>query len=120
MKSLYLFIGCLIALSWQSLRAQTHINPDTAVVTQHQTTIKGVAMSYHATTGNQPVWDEWGNPIAAVNYTYYERDGIKDRSTRPLVISFNGGPGTASVWMQIAYTGPVLLNLDEEGNPVQP
>ena len=77
-------------------------------------------MSYHATTGNQPVWDEWGNPIAAVNYTYYERDGIKDRSTRPLVISFNGGPGTASVWMQIAYTGPVLLNLDEEGNPVQP
>ena len=77
-------------------------------------------MSYHATTGNQPVWDEWGNPIAAANYTYYVRDGIKDRSTRPLVISFNGGPGTASVWMQIAYTGPVLLNLDEEGNPVQP
>ncbi|MFB9081093.1 hypothetical protein ACFFWB_27455 [Flavobacterium procerum] len=53
-------------------------------------------------------------------YTYYERSDVKDRDSRPLVISFNGGPGSASVWMEIAYTGPSLLNIDDEGYPVQP
>ena len=52
--------------------------------------------------------------------SYYTRDGISDRSTRPLLISFNGGPGSASVWMHIAYTGPMILNVDDEGFPVQP
>jgi len=37
-----------------------------------------------------------------------------------LVISFNGGPGSASVWMHIAYTGPQVLNVDDEGYPLQP
>jgi carboxypeptidase C (cathepsin A) len=32
-------------------------------------------------------------------YTYYERSDVKDRASRPLVISFNGGPGSASVWI---------------------
>ena len=36
------------------------------------------------------------------------------------MISFNGGPGSASVWMHIAYTGPKILNIDSEGFPVQP
>ncbi|RZM00678.1 MAG: carboxypeptidase, partial [Pedobacter sp.] len=53
-------------------------------------------------------------------YTYYERSDVKDKETRPLVISFNGGPGSASVWMHIAYTGPVVLNIDDEGYPIQP
>ena len=39
---------------------------------------------------------------------------------RPLVISFNGGPGTPSCWMEIGYTGPRILNVDDEGYPVQP
>ena len=39
---------------------------------------------------------------------------------RPLLISFNGGPGSASVWMHVAYTGPKILNIDDEGYPVQP
>lgn len=45
---------------------------------------------------------------------------VKDNSDRPLVISFNGGPGSASVWMHLAYTGPKILKIDDEGYPVQP
>lgn len=99
---------------------QKKINPDSTVITKHQSTINGQAVAYTATMGTQPVWDEDGEPVASVSYTYYERDGVKDRDTRPLVISFNGGPGTPSVWMQIAYTGPTLINIDDEGYPVQP
>ncbi len=100
--------------------AQRSINPDSAVTTKQQVTVKGKRIAYNATTGMQPVWDENGKTIAGLFYTYYERSDIKDRATRPLVISFNGGPGSASVWMHIAYTGPRLLNIDDEGYPVQP
>lgn len=93
---------------------------ESTVVTQHQVTIKGQRISYKAVTGTLPVWDETGKAIAGLFYTYYERSDVKDKVNRPLVISFNGGPGSASVWMHIAYTGPVLLNIDEEGYPVQP
>ncbi len=95
-------------------------NPDKTVSTDHTTTIKGQRISYKATTGTMPVWDEEGKCIAGLFFTYYERADIKDRSARPLVISFNGGPGSASVWMHIAYTGPRLLSIDDEGYPIQP
>ncbi|MFL9481959.1 S10 family peptidase [Chitinophagaceae bacterium LWZ2-11] len=96
------------------------LNVDSAIVTKHSVTIKGQSVAYTATAGSIPVWDEEGRPIAGVFYTYYERDDVKDKAARPLVISFNGGPGTPSVWMEIGYTGPRLLNIDDEGYPVQP
>lgn len=83
-------------------------------------TIKGQRVPYRVTTGTQPVWDEDGEPVASVFYVYYERTDVRDRSSRPLVISFNGGPGSASVWMHIGYTGPRFLRIDDEGYPVQP
>lgn len=95
-------------------------NPDSYVTTEHITTIKGQKVPFQAMTGTMPVWDEEGKAIAGLFYTYYERSDVKDRSNRPLVISFNGGPGSASVWMHIAYTGPHLLNIDDEGYPLQP
>lgn len=95
-------------------------NPDEVVVTQHTTTINGKSIPYKATTGTMPVWDEKGKTIAGVFFVYYERMDVKDKANRPLTISFNGGPGTASVWMHIGYTGPYLLNIDDEGYPIQP
>lgn len=93
---------------------------DTTVTTQHSVTINGQSISYTATTGTQPVWDEHGKPTAALHYTYYTRNNIKDRASRPLLFSFNGGPGSGSVWMHLAYTGPRVLKIDDEGYPVQP
>lgn len=95
-------------------------NPDNTVTTEHEVTIKGTKVPYKAITGMQPVWDREGKVEAGVFFTYYERTDVKDRTTRPLVISFNGGPGTASLWMEIGYTGPRILNVDDEGYPVQP
>jgi carboxypeptidase C (cathepsin A) len=111
---LLFFLGLLLSYS-QSRK----IPIDTLVVTTHNTTIKGQTFSYKATTGTQPVWDKEGEPIATLFYTYYKRNNTKS-ANRPLIISFNGGPGSASVWMHIAYTGPRILNIDDEGYPVQP
>jgi len=93
---------------------------DAQQTTTHSTKIKGQKIKYSATTGTQPVWDEEGNATASLFYTYYQRTDIKDNSKRPLLISFNGGPGSASVWMHVAYTGPKILNVDDEGYPLQP
>ncbi len=93
---------------------------DTTITTQHSVTINGTPISYTATTGTQPVWDEMGKPIASLHYTYYTRNNIKNRAARPLLFSFNGGPGSGSVWMHLAYTGPRILKIDDEGYPVQP
>ncbi|RAV29797.1 S10 family peptidase [Sinomicrobium soli] len=112
----------LICLSFYGmLTAQKRTIPaDTAVTTSHEVTVNGTRFSYTATTGMQPVWGKDDHAIATLYYTYYEKKNIKDRASRPLVISFNGGPGSASVWMHIAYTGPRLLNIDDEGYPVMP
>ena len=58
--------------------------------------------------------------MAYLHYTYYERTDVRDKASRPLFISFNGGPGSGSVWMHLAYTGPRILKVDDEGFPVQP
>ena len=93
---------------------------ESEVVTQHEVTIKGKKVPFSAKAGTQPVWDEEGMPIATLFFTYYERTDVKDKDRRPLVISFNGGPGSASVWMHLAYTGPRILKIDDEGFPIQP
>lgn len=100
--------------------AAVRVIVDTAIRSTDVVTIKGKPVPYRVTVGMQPVWDEKNAPVASLFYTYYERSDVTDRSARPLVISFNGGPGSASVWMHIAYTGPKSLRIDAEGYPVQP
>lgn len=95
-------------------------NPDTSIVTLQELTVKGQKIPYKAIAGTLPVWNEQGKAIAGLFYTYYERTDIRDRAARPLVFSFNGGPGSASVWMHLAYTGPKILHIDDEGYPLQP
>ena len=93
---------------------------DTSIITRHQLTANGERFDYTAQAGTQPVWDKDGKVVATVHYTYYRRDDKNNLKDRPLVFSFNGGPGSGSVWMHLAYTGPKLLNIDDEGYPLQP
>ncbi|HBK87732.1 MAG TPA: carboxypeptidase [Cyclobacteriaceae bacterium] len=111
----------LLMLSTALIAQKTRkLNADSTITTSWEVTVKGKRFPYTATTGTQPVWDEEGKAIAALEFTYYERTDVTNRASRPLIISFNGGPGSASVWMHIAYTGPRLLEIDSEGYPVQP
>lgn len=119
MKSIILFLVFFCA-NMLLYGQDIEIPSDTTVISNHSVTIKGQKVSYIATTGTQPVWDENGKAIATLFYTYYKRSGTTNMAERPLVISFNGGPGSASVWMHLAYTGPKVLNIDDEGYPQQP
>jgi carboxypeptidase C (cathepsin A) len=115
----YLFF--ILVISFISIQAQdSRIPVDTTVVTISEVVINGQKITYKATTGMQPVWDDHGEIIASLYYTYYKRTNIKSSPERPIIMSFNGGPGSASVWMHIAYTGPKVLRIDDEGYPIQP
>ena len=115
-------VCCFGASLPPSLPAQTRGLPaDTAVVTRHTISIGGQPVAYTAEVGTQPVYlDDAPEASAYLHYTYYTRDGVEAVNERPLLISFNGGPGSGSVWMHLAYTGPKLLSVDDEGYPVQP
>jgi carboxypeptidase C (cathepsin A) len=93
---------------------------DTAITTEHVVTIGGQQVPYRATVGTIPVFGDDGAPIASLLFTYYERSDVQDRTERPLTFSFNGGPGSGSLWMHLGYTGPKQLLIDDEGYPVQP
>ena len=116
------FFGLIFLLVFPLLAVaqEVEIPADTAISSSHEATINGDNVPYRATIGNQPVWNEDGKPIATLFYTFYERTDVNEQSSRPLVISFNGGPGSASLWMHLGYTGPQKLRISDEGFPVQP
>ena len=93
---------------------------DTKLTNTAVATIRGARVPYRVTTGTQPVYGEDGGTIAALHYTFYERTDVSDTARRPLFISFNGGPGSGSLWMHLGYTSPKQLVIDDEGFPVQP
>ncbi len=115
-----LAVGTFSQIGQAATEHSRTIEAERAVTTNHSVKINGKNVQYSATIGMQPVWDEQGDAIATLNYTYYQRSKVKDNTRRPLLISFNGGPGSASVWMHLAYTGPRVLKIDDEGYPVQP
>ena len=115
-----LIIGVLLLFSMAAIAQNREIPVEFTQSQEGEVNIKGKKVPYNATIGTQPVWAEDGHPIATLFYTYYRRTDVDNTDRRPLVISFNGGPGSASVWMHLAYTGPKILKIDDEGYPIQP
>ena len=114
-------LSFVLFISFCSVYSQNRmLEAESAITTKHTVTVKNKLIPYSATAGTQPVWDKDGEVIASLFYTYYKRSDIKNDAPRPLLISFNGGPGSASVWMHVAYTGPRILKIDSEGYPIQP
>ena len=97
-----------------------HLPVDTTITTADEVEIQDETVPYEVTTGTQPVYGDEDEPVASVHYTYYERTDVDDTDERPLVFSFNGGPGSGSLWMHLGYTSPKLLEIDAEGYPIQP
>lgn len=90
------------------------------VETQHAITIDGTEIAYTARAGTILLRDEEDKPTASVFYIAYTRDGVSDLSMRPITFSFNGGPGSSSVWMHLGLLGPRRVVLKEDGSALPP
>ena len=80
--------------------------------TKHSVTIGGRRISYTATTGNLLLRTEQGAPTASIFFIAYTRDDAGGSAQRPMTFSFNGGPGSSSVWLHLGTLGPrrVVMN----------
>jgi carboxypeptidase C (cathepsin A) len=119
-------------------------------VTAHSITVDGKVIKYHATAGYMLLKQEEGKPLvppgggpggtspgvsddkdvkktkeglelkAKVFFVAYTLDDVADPGTRPVTFAFNGGPGSASIWLHMASMGPRRANLDDEGEAPPP
>lgn len=83
-------------------------------VTHHQVTVDGKALKYTATVGRLPIKRDDGKIEAEMFYVAYTLDG-QDPAKRPLTFAFNGGPGSASIWLHMGALGPRRVVLEPDG-----
>jgi len=84
------------------------------VVTHHQITVDGKLLKYTATAGRLPIKRGDGKIEAEMFYVAYTLDG-QDAAKRPLTFAFNGGPGSASIWLHMGALGPRKVVLQPDG-----
>ena len=84
------------------------------VVTHHQVTVDGKLLKYTATTGRLPIKRGDGKIEAEMFFVAYTLDG-QEPAKRPLTFAFNGGPGSASIWLHMGALGPRRVVLQPDG-----
>jgi carboxypeptidase C (cathepsin A) len=111
---------------------------DNIVATHHTVTIDGREIRYTATTGtmvlkeesekggdtkNEAEGDKPKAEIFFVAYTLDQDESTPDaehRRTRPVTFSFNGGPGSSSVWLHLGLLGPRRVEMGDAGELLPP
>ncbi len=97
---------------------------DNLSVTHHSVTINGEEIRYTATTGTLVLSEEsekeGEKAKASVFFVAYTRDDVEDVAHRPITFSFNGGPGSSSVWLHLGVLGPRRIKPDVTEAPPKP
>ena len=106
---------------------------DSFVVTHHSILCGGKKISYTATAGRMILKEEivqkegdqknqyeGEKPRAEIFFVAYTLDGVDDPTKRPITFAFNGGPGSASIWIHMGLLGPKRVLLNDDGTPLPP
>lgn len=89
---------------------------ESPVVTQHEIQVGGKPLSYTVTTGMMPIKSEEGEKEADIFFMAYTRNDAGEMAQRPLMFSFNGGPGSSSVWLHLGALGPKRVKMGDDGS----
>ena len=120
MRNTYLLIlGLLLCLtSWaQEPKKETTPKPipkAKSFVTDHQGTFGGKSINYTATAKETFLSNKNGDSIATFWSVAYAKSPMGDVSKRPVTFVFNGGPGSASMWLHMGFFGPKIVRVDSE------
>ena len=101
---------------------------DQLSTTQHSVTIGQQEIHYTVTAGTIVLKEEQEKDSksdgekakASVFFVAYTLDNVGDTAKRPITFSFNGGPGSSSVWLHLGVLGPRRVETDQQGNLLQP
>src|SRR5262245_19030397 len=90
------------------------------VQTKHAIKIGGQEIKYTATAGTILLKLEDGTPKASVFYIAYTKDDVSDTAKRPVTFTFNGGPGSSSIWLHMGAFGPRRVQMGDAGALLPP
>lgn len=130
-----LFLGLLIALSPRAFCQATPPPPIPAkpadaapkavsielppAVTKHTMTLNGAPFAYTATAAQIPIRSDAGEVECRMFYVAYTKDGV-DPDTRPVTFAFNGGPGSATLYLHMGALGPKRAPMNDDGSLPRP
>jgi len=100
-------------------KENTPVPPEKPSVTHHDMTLGGKSLKYTATAGTLIIRDEEDKPYGSIFYVAYTLDGAESRS-RPLSFLYNGGPGSATLWLHMGSFSPVRIQTDSPGPTAGP
>src|SRR5690606_27572072 len=89
---------------------QTRLPQD--VITEHVVELPGRTLRFTATAGSFPLTNSKGKVLAEMGYIAYTLDGMP-ADQRPVTFALNGGPGSASAWLQIGALGPWRIRMEQ-------
>ena len=75
-------------------------------VTEHSIRVGGQAISYKAAASTTLLKNDKGDPTGLLYSVAYTRNDVKDLTTRPVSFLYNGGPGSATMWLHMGAFGP--------------
>ncbi|MEO6070795.1 MAG: peptidase S10 [Chitinophagaceae bacterium] len=90
------------------------------VKTKGSVLINGARINYTATTGYLQLKTEEGKAKANFFFVAYTKDDVSDISKRPVTYTFNGGPGSSSVWLHMGVMGPKRIVMTDDGGSLPP
>lgn len=105
---------------------------DELIETKHHIVINGRTIHYTATCGTIILKEEsikkgenegefeGEKPRAKIFFIAYTRDDVEDRMRRPLTFSFNGGPGSSSIWLHLGLLGPRRVEMGDADQLLHP
>ena len=104
----------------QPRQQPTPVPEEPPVVTKHEIRVNGTTLRYTATTGMMPIKNREGETEARMFFMAYVLDRPEGGPKRPLTFSFNGGPGSASVWLHLGAIGPRRVKMNTDGSMPAP
>ncbi|MFT6214274.1 MAG: carboxypeptidase C (cathepsin A) [Roseivirga sp.] len=117
MKNLLPLVFTCLLVSITSLNAQ-EIKPVIPIAqtftTQHEGTFNGTKVSYSAIGSEMYLNNDKGEPTGSMWSVSYIKSGNVDQTKRPVTFVFNGGPGSASMWLHMGFFGPKVVRVDSD------
>ena len=118
----YIFTGILLVpIVWGDNEESILVPQATSFVTEHQGRFNGQLIKYTATAAETYVRDNEGDPKASIFTFSYIKKNLRDDEVRPVTFLWNGGPGSASIWLHMGTYGPKRVSVpsdaDFPGNP---
>jgi carboxypeptidase C (cathepsin A) len=95
-------------------KAEKPIPEPTRFVTEHRAQFNGQTLAYTATAGETYVRDNDGEPKASIFTFAYTKQNVREDEVRPVTFLWNGGPGSASLWLHMGTFGPKRVSVPSD------